>query len=222
MSLLPRQPSARSFRNLSVAQYFEASMATESQVAPSLNSDSDRCASFTRMVVERRAYFLSVARRITLSSQDAEDIVQESILRALDHLDRFRAESRMDTWLHSIVVNTSLSWLRNRNNRAYVPLEPAGFPEGTEPGIEFACPGKSPEECCSDRHLLSLLLAEIRSLDPIYRRPIQACDLAERSYREAAAALGISLCTLKARLFRGRTALKRRLRGLEGRRKRAA
>jgi RNA polymerase sigma-70 factor, ECF subfamily len=197
-------------------------MAADPPVSPHAAPDSDRFAVFTRMVVERRAYFLRVAQRISLSQQDAEDIVQESVLRAFDNLASFRGDARMDTWVHTIVVNTARNWLRNRGNRVFVPFESEGPGDGRQTRLDLPHPGKSPEESCSDLHLRRLLLAEIRSLEPMYRSPILACDLEECSYREAAATLNLNLCTLKARLFRGRATLKRRLRRLERQRKRSA
>ena len=197
-------------------------MATEPQLPLHSAPDADRSAVFTRTVVQRRAYFLRVAQRISLSHQDAEDIVQESVLRAFHNLPNFRGESRMDTWLHAIVVNTARNWLRNRGNRVFVPFESDGLGDNDGPYLDLPHPGKSPEEFCSERHLRRILLAEIQSLDPMYQRPIQACDLDECSYREAAATLNLSICTLKARLFRGRATLKRKMRRLDRARKRAA
>lgn len=197
-------------------------MATDPHFVSPHVSDSDRSAVFTRTVVQRRAYFLRVAQRISLSQQDAEDIVQESMLRAFDKLPSFRGESRMDTWIHAIVVNTARNWLRGRGNRIYVPFEGNGSRDRTGPCADLPHPGKSPEESCSDRHLRQLLREEIESLDPMYRRPIQACDLEECSYREAATTLNLSVCTLKARLFRGRAALRRKLRRFDTKRRRVA
>ncbi|HTW50027.1 MAG TPA: RNA polymerase sigma factor [Acidobacteriaceae bacterium] len=187
-------------------------MANKPQPSLYLTPECDRCAVFTRTVDQRRAWFIRVAQRISLSRQDAEDIVQESVLRAFEHLSSFRGESRMETWLYTIVVNTARTWLRSRGSRVFIPLESDGPWDRDVPALDLPHPGKSPEESCSDRQLHRLLLAEIQSLDPMYRLPIRACDLEERSYCEAAAALSIKSSTLKARLFHGRAMLKRRLR----------
>jgi RNA polymerase sigma-70 factor (ECF subfamily) len=189
-------------------------MASDPQLSLYLTPESDRYAVFTRAVVQRHAYFIRVAQRISLSRQDAEDIVQESVLRAFHCLSSFRGESRIDTWIHTIVVNTARTWLRRRGGRTFVSLESEGRSDRDGQRLDFPHPGKSPEESCSDHYLHRLLLAEIQSLDPMYRGPIEACDLEGRSYSEAAAALNIKLSTLKARLFHGRTTLRRKLRGI--------
>ena len=187
-------------------------MATEPQLSPFPIADSDRCAVLTRTVIQRRAYFIRTVQRLSLPLQDAEDVVQEAVLRAFTNLSTFRGESRMDTWLHTIVVNTALTWLRRRGGRTFVSLECEGPSDRNGQRLDIPHPGKSPEESCRDHRLHCLLMAEIQSLDPIYRNPIEACDLDERSYSEAAEVLDIKLSTLKARLFRGRATLKRRLR----------
>jgi len=213
-----RLPAPTSSAASALRRVARTSMATDPHFVSQQLSDADRCTVFTRTIVQRRAYFLRVAQRISLSQQDAEDIVQEAILRAYDSLPGFRGESRMDTWIHAIVVNTARNWLRSRGHRVFIPFEADGDP-GTGLSVDLPHPGKSPEELCSDRHLRRLLLDEIRSLAPMYRWPIQVCDLEERSYREAAATLNLSICTLKARLFRGRATLRRRLRRLDRKKK---
>lgn len=159
----------------------------------------------------RRAHLVRVAQRLTRCHQDAEDVVQESALKALSNLAHFRGESRMDTWLHAIVVNTARSWLRCRRNHGEVSLEMGATEDGEAQAMDFPHPGESPEDGCGQGELRRLLQAEIEKLNPMLRGPIELCDLREWSYREAAYALNLTDATIKARLFRGRTQLKRRL-----------
>ena len=151
------------------------------------------------------------AMRMVRCREDAEDVLQESVLKALRFLPRFRREARIDTWLHAIVLNTARDWLRSRRERPRMPLETE--PENGHDAVtlDFPHPGESPEECCSRHELLDLLHEEVGLLDPVYQAPIRLCDLDGCSYREAAGALEVSGPAIKARLFRGRMLLKGRL-----------
>jgi RNA polymerase sigma-70 factor, ECF subfamily len=180
---------------------------------PELHStvEGDRYAALTRTLELRHGQLLRLALRVTRCHEDAEDVVQESVVKALTNLSRFRGESRLDTWLHAIVLNTARTWLRSRRGHVHVPLESAGYNDHDIAKLDFPHPGKSPEEHCCDHELHRLLLAEVGGLDPIYKRPIQMRDLDEHSYRETAEILQLNLSTVKARIFRGRALLKRRL-----------
>lgn len=168
-------------------------------------------AAFLLTLERRRPQLERVAMSMLRCQEDAEDIVQESVLKALRFLPRFRGDARIDTWLHAIVLNTARDCLRLRRQRAQVSLE-TGFEERDDVlSLDFPHPGEDPEESCSRHELLCLLQEEIRRLDPAYKMPILLCDLDGRSYREAALLLKITLPAMKARLFRARRLLKVRL-----------
>jgi RNA polymerase sigma-70 factor (ECF subfamily) len=174
-------------------------------VAPELR------AAFLVALERRRGQLERLAMSIIRCQEDAEDVVQESVVKALRFLPRFRGDALIDTWLHAIVLNTARDWLRVRRQRVRISLdaEPeerdeAGFPELSDPG-------ETPEDSCGRRELMRHLREEIRRLDPMYQMPILLCDLDGRSYCEAASILKISGPAMKARLFRARVMLKRRL-----------
>lgn len=168
-------------------------------------------ATFLLTLERRRPQLERVAMSMLRCQEDAEDIVQESVMKALRFLPRFRGDARIDTWLHAIVVNTARDWLRLRRQRAQVSLE-TGFEERDDIlPLDFPHPGENPEESCSRRELLLHVQQEIRHLDPRHQLPIRLCDLDGRSYREAALMLKLTNPAMKARLFRARVLLKKRL-----------
>jgi RNA polymerase sigma-70 factor (ECF subfamily) len=168
-------------------------------------------AAFLLTLERRRPQLERVAMSMMRCQQDAEDVVQESVLKALRFLPRFRGDARIDTWLHAIVVNTARDWLRLRRQRAQLSLETESEQWEDVLTLDFPCPDENPEESCSRRELLCHLEEEIRRLDPRYRMPIRLCDLHGHSYREAARMLKITNPAMKARLFRARVLLKKRL-----------
>lgn len=173
--------------------------------------ESELRASFLTMLERRRPHLQRVAMNMLRCQEDAEDIVQESVLKALRFLPRFRGEARIDTWLHAIVVNTARDWLRLRRQRAQIPMEAESEEWDDVLALELPSSAEDPEEFCSRHELLGLLQEEIRRLDPMYQLPIRLCDLDGRSYREAALMLKITGPAMKARLFRARGLLKKRL-----------
>src|SRR5262249_12218934 len=146
--------------------------------------------------------------RILLNPQDAEDAVQDCLLSAFRNLNQFDGRARFSTWLHRIAINSSLMRLRKRKCRREFPLEPA-LPdkELVAPVIEPLSGDPSPEEQCArveQRKILSVALLKLPSL---LRTATELCDLQGLSTKDAAQRLGVSLSTMKARLFRSRRAL---------------
>jgi len=168
-------------------------------------------AAFLLTLERRRSQLERVAMNMMRCQEDAEDIVQESVLKALRFLPQFRGDARIDTWLHAIVVNTARDWLRLRRQRSEVCLEADSDEWEDVLAVDLPHPGASPEELCGTHEELLLLQEEIRRLDPVYRLPILLCDCDGRSYREAALILKLTGPAMKARLFRARGLLKKRL-----------
>ncbi|MCC6394176.1 MAG: sigma-70 family RNA polymerase sigma factor, partial [Bryobacterales bacterium] len=116
---------------------------------------------------ERKIYRL--ARHITDSESDGEDVLQETFLKAYEHLDGFQGNSKFYTWLVRIAVNESLMKLRKRKSDRTVSLdEPSD--SGEEPMVrEVAVWEGSPEEQYSNEELRGILEKAIQGLKPAFR-----------------------------------------------------
>jgi RNA polymerase sigma-70 factor (ECF subfamily) len=140
------------------------------------------------------------------SAEEAEDALQDAFFKAFQHLPRFEARSRFSTWLVRIAINTGLQRLRSRKE----------FDSLDEENEEFR-PRKiqawsdSPEEFYSREELRKLVEQEVMKLPSKYRVALMLRDLEELSTEEAAAALGLSVPGLKARVLRGRLMLRESL-----------
>jgi len=82
-----------------------------------------RLQEFLETAERRRPQLLRMARRLTQSNEDAEDILQEAFMKAFKALARFRGESQMSSWLGAIVQNTAHEHLRSRRGRVFVSIE---------------------------------------------------------------------------------------------------
>jgi RNA polymerase sigma-70 factor (ECF subfamily) len=158
---------------------------------------------------ERKIYRL--AMNITQNAEDAEDVLQETFLKAYEHLGDFQGNSKFYTWLVRIAVNEALMRLRKRKSDRTVPLdEPVETGEETVVR-EIAVWDQDPETRYSQEELSGILKEAIESLRPAFRTVFVLRDIEELSTEETAQALGISVPAVKSRLLRARLQLREKL-----------
>jgi RNA polymerase sigma-70 factor (ECF subfamily) len=148
----------------------------------------------------------SLARWLTGSDADAQDVVQDAYLRAFRHFDGF-AGGDARPWLLAIVRNTCWTWLGRNRPRALVALEEDdGKALAIEPTASVGMPD-DPEAALiasGDERLLAHLLAE---LPEPFREVMVLRELEDLSYQEIAAVAGIPIGTVMSRLARARRRL---------------
>jgi RNA polymerase sigma-70 factor, ECF subfamily len=164
---------------------------------------------FEQTAEQRRAQLLHIARRVTNSSEDSEDILQDAFVKAYQALPRFRGESQMSTWLSAIVHNTALEYLRRRRGRVFVSIEYVAKDGADVVVQDFADTRDTPEQSCERREAENLLLTEIGKLNQGCRRAIELCVLDGHSQMSAAQVLNVGAETIKSRVFRGKQILER-------------
>lgn len=158
---------------------------------------------------ERRIFRL--AKHITQSDEDAEDVLQESFMKAYGNLDRFQGNSKFYTWLVRIAVNEALMKLRKRKSDRTVSLDEQ-LDTGEDTLVrEIAVWEDNPEQKYSQEELRGILDRAIDGLEPIYRIVFQLRDVEELSTEETAETLGISIPAVKSRLLRARLQLREKL-----------
>lgn len=148
------------------------------------------------------------AQKITRCREDAEDAVQDAVLRAFVHLGDFDSRSTFGTWLTRIVINSALMILRKKRNAPVVDLTGSDHREGE---LTFEIPDRAPnpEMVYAQREQERIVKKAVRNLRPTLREIVQKQQLQENSMRETASAMGISLAAAKARLFHAKAALRR-------------
>ncbi|MBZ5631631.1 MAG: RNA polymerase sigma factor [Acidobacteriia bacterium] len=168
-------------------------------------------AAFSELVhrYERKIYRL--AKNITRNDEDAEDVLQDTFLKAYTHLDNFKGDSKFYTWIVRIGVNEALMRLRKRKSDRSVPLdEPVELGEETVTR-EIAVWEDNPEQQYSQEEWRRILDEAVESLKPDFRTVFVLRDIEELSTEETAETLGISVPAVKSRLLRARLALRERL-----------
>ncbi len=168
-------------------------------------------AAYAEVVEAHSAHIYHVALRLMGSEADAEDVLQETFLKAFRHIDRFRENAKLSTWLHRIATNTALMRLRKKRP-TFLSVEGITDRDDTN-----WVPQQFYDWCClpESELLTGEARAEMRSaiedLSDTLRVVFVLRDMEGLSTRETAETLGLSESAVKSRLMRARMALRERL-----------
>lgn len=176
-------------------------------------------AAFDVLVTRHEGKVFSLAWRMLRNRHDAEDITQQTFLKAVEHLDRFRGEAAFGTWLMRIATYAALKVIRKRGGLEMVSLEAATDPddEGAIARPDYIADWReSPERLVRNRETGRGIEAALGELDDKHRLVFLLRDVEGLSVRESAEALGISEANVKVRLLRARLQLREKLTRLFG------
>jgi len=153
-----------------------------------------------------------LGRRMTQTDEDAEDVLQESFIKAFKSLGGFKGRSKFSTWLYRITVNLALMKLRRKKLDTVSLDEPVATEEGSvQRDIEDDA--LDPLERLIETESLETLDLAVADLPPGYRAVFVLRHVEELSTEETARILRISVPAVKSRLHRTRAALKEKLIG---------
>jgi RNA polymerase sigma-70 factor (ECF subfamily) len=163
---------------------------------------------FDREVAPYRGQLYSRALAMTRRREDAEDLVQETLLRACGAFHRFDGDYPQ-AWLHRIMTNTFINSYRRRQREPLVQL--VGGPEqlaAREPHAAPAYQVRSPETLVLDRIPAPEVATALDALPPEFRRTLLLADVAGLTCKETAELMGAPLGTVMSRLHRARAAVR--------------
>src|SRR5918997_2059326 len=171
-------------------------------------------AKFTELTMEHMPSLYTAALRMTRSPADAEDLVQETYLKAYRAFESFQEGTNLKAWLYRILTNTFINTYRAKKRR----------PEETDiddvenlylyrrlGGLEGASSGRSAEEEVLEHFTEADVKEAVESLPEQFRMAVLLGDVEGFSYKEIAEILEIPIGTVMSRLHRGRRALQKRL-----------
>ena len=161
---------------------------------------------FYQLVRPHQSRLRGVALALLGNEADAEDVVQESLLKAFTHLKGFRGDARLSTWLISITLNEAKSQLRARDHMAFKPIDTS-----QEESWDRSDDAFTPYRIAERNELQTLLSRAISGLHPDYRNIYFLREIHELSTQRAAEELGIPIPLAKTRLHRARRQLQGRL-----------
>jgi len=160
----------------------------------------------------------NLALRLTRDPEEAAVVLQETFLKVFRALPRFRAGSRLNTWIYRIATNEALQRLRRERARAFVDLDHLDADPERDLSFVARSLDQDPHAMLENRELRAHLEAAIGELPPKHRAAFVLVDIEGLPLREAAADAGVTLAALKSDLHRARLFLRDRLAAyLEGR-----
>ena len=168
---------------------------------------------YTLLVEKHRAAIFHIINRIVRNEEVARDLVQETFMKAFSSLATYRSEYRFSTWLYKIAANSSIDHLRKKRIQALSLDRPVETDDG-QMGIEVPDDSHNPEKELLHKQQRFSIEEAIASLPNKYREVIVYRHKDDKSYDEIAELLDIPVGTVKARIFRARELLKKKLKNV--------
>jgi RNA polymerase sigma-70 factor, ECF subfamily len=170
-----------------------------------------REAAFRELVRRYERPVFSLILRMVRDRQTAEDLAQDTFIKVLNHIDRYRPEFKLSSWLFKIANNLTIDHLRKRQlSTVSIDGSPhaASAAEIEATSFDVEARGESPLDEIESRELGSAIERAIAALRPEYRACIMLRHVEGRSYEEIAATLDLPLGTVKTYIHRARHQLR--------------
>ena len=181
------------------------------QAQPSPPCSGDASADFNLTVLPLRGELFAAAMRLTHQASDADDLVQETLIRAFGAWERFEPGTNCRAWLFRILTNSFINGYRKKKRHRRF----------TQENQEDACAAffgdidkrsQSPRKALLEEALGDEVIAALDSLGEDYRAVVEMADLKGHRYRDIARKLGLPMGTVMSRLYRARRLLEDLLR----------
>jgi len=167
---------------------------------------------FVEIVTRYREKMFQIAFRLLRNRADAEEIAQDTFIRAHRSLARFRGDSSLAAWLYRVAVNLSYNrygYFSRRQRHATLPLD-AAFSEGNPSTFAemIACDAPSPVRAVANNEFVAIVTSCTDELTADHREILALRSAQHHSYDHISRTLGISIGTVKSRIARARTCLR--------------
>ncbi|GGE55679.1 ECF RNA polymerase sigma factor SigW [Pullulanibacillus camelliae] len=166
---------------------------------------------FAKIVDLYKKPVYNICLRMIGIPQEAEDLAQDTFLRAYTNIERYEIDKKFSTWLYRIATNLSIDYLRKKKPGAYLDAKLPGAEDFTMYS-QLATEEPLPEEHVVSRETQAWVQSEINQLPPKYRSAIILKYIEDLSLKEISEILELPVPTVKTRIHRGREALRKRLR----------
>lgn len=173
-------------------------------------SEEQERRAFERLIGETESRAYSLALQLTRNKFDAEDLVQDTVVKAWRRFDTYLPGRPFLNWLLRIMQRTYLDTLRRNNpiRRAESLHSMISPSDGEVQEIQIVDQGPTPERETQYRELSVSIHASLAKLPDLYRSAIELCDFEGMSYSEIAARQGTTIGTIRSRIHRGRKMLR--------------
>ena len=168
-------------------------------------------AAFAELISSYQNRVFGVVFRMLGDRGEAEDLAQEVFISVFKHIDSFRGDSKLSTWIYRIATNHSKNRIKYLARRFHQKKKTLGRQEDGS-YVQAIAPNKSqPDKIFDGNELERVIKVALTKLNPEHREVIILRDIENLSYDEIAKVSGVAEGTVKSRLFRARAALKRQI-----------
>jgi RNA polymerase sigma-70 factor (ECF subfamily) len=179
-------------------------------IADALQGDQK---AYEALLARHNKAIFHVVMKIVRNRDEAQDLVQETFMKAFNALASYRSEYRFSTWLYKIAANCAIDFVRKKRIEALSLDKPIETKNGR---VDFEVPDSSwdPEQDLVRKQKLKSIDEAIDSLPDKYREVIIYRHRDDKPYEEIAGILRVPVGTVKARIFRARELLKKKLKSI--------
>jgi len=156
---------------------------------------------------QKRVY--NIALRMTKNHEDAQELAQDAIVRAFTSIGKFRGDSSFSTWLYRITMNVCTDFLRKRNKAVVISMEQGAVANDSQQSIQIEEEAPGPDELVEKNQLKKMVRDAMDSLSDEHRQVLILRDIMDLSYKEIADTLNVNEGTIKSRINRARSGLKK-------------
>ncbi|MCP4703928.1 MAG: RNA polymerase sigma factor [candidate division Zixibacteria bacterium] len=165
---------------------------------------------FSKLIGEYKDKIYRLALKLSNNREDAEDIVQETFLKAVDNIDKFRLESSFGTWLYSIALNHFRSDAVKDKRMDLKPIEEY-LPESHNEDISNLYDWGDPHHHFENKQIMEIIEAGLAEMKHIYSGPFILRYMEDMPVKDVAEIFNLSVPATKSRILRARLALRDRL-----------
>lgn len=165
---------------------------------------------FAAAALPHRDELYGSAIKMTRNEAEAEDLVQETMLRAFTFFDRFEEGTNCRAWLFRILTNTFINKYRRKTKESEI-LANADFLQLQGGGFGASAKSVTPESSLLEREISDDVRKAVLAIPEVFRFVVVLADLQGFSYKDVAHILGCPVGTVMSRLYRGRRMLRQRL-----------
>jgi RNA polymerase sigma-70 factor (ECF subfamily) len=188
-----------------MSEEYVATTATDEELVRRAQQDDER--SFGELVTRYESKVYSLAMKMLRNPEDAEDVLQETFLRAYRGIKSFKGNSTFSTWIYRITANSALMRLRKKQ----LPQVSIEDSDERETPISIADWAPGPVEQLLNQEMQRVMDEAIETLPPEFRQVFILRDVEELSNADVAEILDLSVAAVKSRLHRARLKVRNRL-----------
>ena len=166
---------------------------------------------FDILVDRYKARLYNYLLRLLRNEDEAEEIAQETFVKAFIHADKYKTIARFSTWLYTIATNLVRNKLRaKRRAPAFLSIWHRGHDSETDsPGLDLIDQARQPDARFNDKELAEIINSAIARIPERYRTSFVLREINQLSYEEIAAVTGLKLGTVRSRINRARNCFRR-------------